>query len=70
MYTDLQAKEMHKKKKKFCPLLSFILIPFLFIKFFLFRRYFMLGTSGFYDSFFMAQSRFLRDLKAQEKLCK
>jgi glycosyltransferase involved in cell wall biosynthesis len=66
-YTDLQAKEMYQKNKKTYPFLSFLLIPFLFFKFYILRRYFMLGLPGLYDSFIWALARFLRDLKVYEK---
>lgn len=66
-YTDLQAKDICQKNKKVYPLISFLLIPFLFFKFYILRRYFMLGMPGLYDSFIWALARFLRDLKVYEK---
>lgn len=65
-YTSIQAKEMIHKNKKTYPFLSFVFIPFFFFKFYILRRYFMLGMSGFYDSFLWSIARYIRDLKVHE----
>jgi glycosyltransferase involved in cell wall biosynthesis len=66
-YTELQATEMLHKKRHFGALRSLIEIPFTIFKYFILRRYFMLGRSGFHDSVFWAFCRFIKQAKTWEK---
>lgn len=65
-YTDLQAKEMFSKNCFVSPLRSFVEMPLIFLKYYLLRRYFMLGKAGFYDSIFWTFARFIKQAKAWE----
>lgn len=65
-YTDLQAQEIVSKGRLVSPLRSLLEIPFVFLKYYLLRRYFLLGRSGFHDSVFWAFARFIKQAKAWE----
>ena len=66
-YTELQADEMVHKKRHFGAVRSLIEIPFTFFKYFILRRYFMLGRAGLHDSVFWAFGRFIKQAKTWEK---
>lgn len=66
-YTELQATEMVQKKRTFSAIRSLLEIPFTIFKYFILRRYFMLGRTGFHDSVFWAFGRFIKQAKTWEK---
>ncbi|PIZ32765.1 MAG: glycosyltransferase [Alphaproteobacteria bacterium CG_4_10_14_0_8_um_filter_37_21] len=66
-YTELQATEMVQKNRHFSAIRSLIEIPFTIFKYFILRRYFMLGRAGFHDSVCWAFGRFIKQAKTWEK---
>ncbi len=66
-YTELQATEMVQKNRHFSAIRSLLEIPFTIFKYFILRRYFMLGRTGFHDSVFWAFGRFIKQAKTWEK---
>ena len=65
-YSGLAALQKHRKGRSASLLKLTFIFPLMFIKAFIFRRYFMDGTRGFIHSFIEASYSFLKEAKLYE----